>query len=160
MLILSYLRRLTSRKEDESVLSFLKNDLKIRLNSIEPYKEALTHKSVSGASNERLEYLGDALLGLVVARELYRLFPDQGEGFLTRVRAKAVCRENLNKIAHEIGLDKHLLTAMPMKRNSENVFGNAFEALVGAIFLDAGYEAAEDFVRRKVVGKNGEEEMA
>ena len=156
MSVFSYLRRLTSRKEDESVSSFIKNDLHIRFKSIEPYKQALTHRSVSGASNERLEYLGDALLGLVVAQELYRIFPDQEEGFLTRVRAKAVCRENLNKVAHEIELDKRLQTAMPMKRNSENVYGNAFEALVGAIFLDAGYEEAADFVRRKLIGRGGQ----
>lgn len=119
------------------------------------YEEALRHKSAVGKSNERLEYLGDALISLVIAQDLFVLFPKADEGTLTRYRAQAVCRENLNKIAHKIGLDKHLRTSQHIKKNTENIYGNAFEAITGAIYLDAGFDSAAAFVREHISGKDG-----
>lgn len=126
----------------------------VRPKNIHLYEQALTHRSVSTQSNERLEYLGDALIGFVVAEQLFRLYPDAGEGFLTKARAKAVCRDNLNLIAHRLHIDQHLNTALPLKNNTENIFGNALEALVGALYLDAGYQKAADFVIRNIAGEN------
>ena len=150
------IKHLFARQKDSELCSFLCSVLGFKPQDISLYRQALTHRSVSAESNERLEFLGDSLIGFVVADELYRMFPQSDEGFLTRVRSKAVCRENLNKIARRIGLDRHLLTATPMKSNSENVFGNAFEALVGAILIDAGVDTATVFIKREIIGKNGE----
>lgn len=118
------------------------------------YEQALTHRSAGKkSSNERLEYLGDAVLNLVVADTLYRLYPDAGEGFLTRARAKVVCREHLNHVCHRIGLDAFLSVGSPIKSNAENIYGNAYEALVGAAYLEGGYALAETFVRRSLMNK-------
>ena len=126
----------------------------VRPKNIHLYTQALTHRSVSTQSNERLEYLGDALIGFVVAEQLFRLYPDAEEGFLTRARAKAVCRDNLNLVAHRLHIDQHLNTALSLKNNTENIFGNALEALVGALYLDAGFQKAADFVIRNIAGEN------
>ncbi len=128
----------------------------IRPRNLHLYEQALTHRSLGTESNERLEYLGDALIGMVVAEELFKLYPTEGEGFLTRTRSKVVCRENLNHLAHELGIDNYLHTGIPLKKNTENVYGNALEALAGAALLDAGYQEAAEFIRRVVVGRDGE----
>ena len=117
---------------------------------------AMRHRSSSAnskehASNERLEYLGDALIGLVVANDLYKAFPEGNEGFLTRARARVVCRETLNQVAHHIGLTTRLNLGTTLKENADNVYGNALEALVGAIYLDGGYSHAAAFVRKNIV---------
>ncbi len=116
------------------------------------YELALTHRSASRGSNERLEFLGDAVLGLVVAQQLYEMYPNETEGKLTRMRAKVVCRENMNHIAHQIGLADRLVLGQVLKSNAENVYGNALEALIGAIYLEAGQARAEQFVRKHIIG--------
>lgn len=136
--------------------SYIKQIADIQPNNLSIYMEALRHKSAAGRSNERLEYLGDALISLVVAEDLYTLFSEAEEGLLTKLRAQAVCRDNLNRIAHQIRLDLHLQTGAHIKKNTENIFGNAFEAMVGAIYLDAGYQAASAFVRKYITGQQGE----
>jgi ribonuclease-3 len=100
-------------------------------------------------NNERLEYLGDAVLSAVVAEFLYKKYPHQGEGFLTEMRSKLVSRANLNKLAQKIGLSQ----LIQYNRESQGVFksidGDAFEALVGAIYLEKGYR----FTRRVIIKK-------
>lgn len=123
--------------------------------NIEIYEQALTHKSSRGVSNERLEFLGDAVIEMVVSDALYRYYPTWGEGNLTRARSKVVCRENLNKVAHIIGIDSHLKVGTPTKQNAENIYGNAFEALVGAIWLERGYDTARQFLYRVLLGDKG-----
>lgn len=119
------------------------------------YVLALTHRSKqSTESNERLEYLGDAVISLVVGEALYSMYPEEDEGFLTRARSKAVCRDNLNTVAVRLHLNEHILS-LNSNNNSHDVYGNAFEAIVGAIYLDAGYEEAKKFICRHLVGKNG-----
>jgi ribonuclease-3 len=128
--------------------------------NIAVYEQALLHKSSSVKAakgrllnNERLEFLGDAVLDAVVADIVYRKFEGKREGFLTNTRSKVVQRETLNRIAGEIGLDK--LVKYSSRQSSHNSYmgGNAFEALVGAIYLDRGYQACMDFMEHRILAK-------
>jgi ribonuclease-3 len=108
------------------------------------YKTALTHRSLNdnvAKNNERLEYLGDAMLGALVADYLFRRYPYQGEGFLTEMRSKMVNRRQLNEIAIKIGL-KRVTKYNNLDRSlkTSHIFGNTLEAIVGAIYLDLGYK--------------------
>jgi ribonuclease-3 len=115
----------------------------------------LTHRSVkekATENNERLEYLGDAILGGIIADYLFKKYPYKGEGFLTEMRSKMVNRQMLNDIAIKMGLKK--LTAFNRHDNSlksSQIFGNALEALVGAIYIDKGYAATKQWVLKKLI---------
>ncbi|WP_022824050.1 ribonuclease III [Hymenobacter norwichensis] len=125
------------------------------------YRLAFTHSSVvrqqgeqgRQQSNERLEFLGDAVLGTVVAEYLFRKFPYEQEGFLTEIRSRIVNRESLNALALKLGLDKlvQLDPGQGRAARSRSVNGNALEALVGAVYLDQGYKAARRFVLGRIV---------
>ena len=122
------------------------------------YKQALLHKSVtslkqrpSNEHNERLEFLGDAILDAIVGDIVYRRFPGKGEGFLTNTRSKLVQREMLNKLAREIGLDRLIHSNSHSSAHNNYLGGNAFEALVGAIYLDRGYDACMFFMRDHIL---------
>ena len=121
------------------------------------YKLALLHKSASKIAEngatlnyERLEFLGDAVLGAVVAEILYQFFPDKDEGFLTRVRSKLVSRESLNDLAIQIGLDKAVIAKSDISHN-KHIYGDVFEAFVGAILLDQGFEMAKSFIQKFIL---------
>lgn len=120
--------------------------------NLKPYKLALTHSSQATgkhkklASNERLEFLGDAVLSSVTADYLYRIYGKEREGFLSKSRSRLVCRENLNSVALKIGLDKFLYVPEVGHQHNTYVYGNAFEALVGAIYIDKGYEQCQRFL--------------
>ena len=101
-------------------------------------------------SNERLEYLGDAILGAVVAEYLFKKFPYKEEGFLTEMRSKMVSRVSLNNLSQKIGLDV-LLETPDISSAGKSVFGNAFEALVGAIYLDKGFPTAKKFIIQRII---------
>ena len=125
------------------------------------YKQALMHKSVSVKgkdgryqNNERLEFLGDAILDAIVGDIVYRHFENKREGFLTNARSKIVQRETLGKLAKEIGLDK-LIQSNQHHNNSHNSYmaGNAFEALVGAIYLDYGYKRCMSFMEKRILNQ-------
>ncbi|MBN2638086.1 MAG: ribonuclease III [Bacteroidales bacterium] len=110
------------------------------------YQQALRHKSASiihkngqRINNERLEYLGDSILNTVVSDYLYRRFPTKDEGFLTEMRSKIVSRSSLNKLAQKIGLDQFINTSASDMQMMKSAGGNAFEAFIGAIYLDNGY---------------------
>jgi len=119
---------------------------------------ALTHPSVAHEStastphNQRLEFLGDAVLGLVLTAELYGKFPDFGEGPLTKARAQMVNRRSLAATARRLGLGEHLIVSRGEEssggRQRPSALADAFEALLGAIFLDSGYETAREFILR------------
>lgn len=124
------------------------------------YKQALLHKSSAHRRkgeapehNERLEYLGDAVLESIVSDILYRRYKHESEGFLTNTRSKLVQRDTLNKLSVEMGLDT--LIRSNSKPNAHNSYmgGNAFEALMGAIYLDRGYDACMHFIRNRVLGQ-------
>lgn len=121
------------------------------------YKLAFSHKSGSGdkpngisQNNERLEYLGDAILGTVVAEYLFKKYPNADEGFLTKMRSKIVKRKSLNKIGEKMGLDL-LLNDHNNTRLSRSMMGNAVEALVGAVYLDRGYAVTQRFIIRRIL---------
>ena len=121
------------------------------------YKLAFKHKSASdnyredsaGGSNERLEYLGDAILGAVVAHYLFKRFPYKEEGFLTEMRSKIVSRAHLNKLSVKLGLDKFIQSNNV--RDSKSIHGDTFEALTGAIYIDKGYDYAKEFILNRVM---------
>ena len=120
--------------------------------NVELYRQALTHKSYKkrgGLDNERLEFLGDAILGSVVGEILYQEFPKGNEGFLTQMRSKIVSRKTLNKLALEIGLSK--LVRYHKSDAHRSLYGNALEALVGALYLDRGQQKSIDFIKEKLI---------
>ncbi len=99
-------------------------------------------------NNERLEYLGDAILAAIVADYLFRHFPNKDEGFLTKMRSKMVKRKHLNLLAYRMGINKLMVTHTNPVNVSRHLYGNAFEALIGAIYLDKGYKQAGKFIER------------
>ena len=124
------------------------------------YEQAFIHRSMSATpngkfnNNERLEFLGDAILDAIVADIVYNHFPNKREGFLTNTRSKIVQRESLNHIALEFGLDKKV-TSMPYAAvHNKFLFGNALEALIGAIYLDQGYKYCCKFVQERIINKH------
>ncbi|MEN6588200.1 MAG: ribonuclease III [Proteiniphilum sp.] len=139
-------------KGKEPYLSFY-NVLGFYPDRIGLYREAMTHRSSSVRSkkgrwvnNERLEFLGDAILDAIVADILYKKFEHKKEGFLTSTRSRIVQRETLNKLAVELGLDKLIISSTRNLAHNTNIYGDALEALIGAIYLDQGYRVAKKFV--------------
>lgn len=139
---------------DKELKAYFRNIFGACIHHIEPYKIALTHKSASEntafgrLNNERLEYLGDAILGAIVADYLYHKYPTEAEGFLTRMRSKLVNRARLNDLGRKLGLhdmmniDEHVLSGATN--------GNAFEAVVGAIYLDKGFAKTYHIIMNNV----------
>ena len=151
--------KLPFRKEKE-LFSSLYAILGFYPHNIEYYKMALMHKSIrkrndkgKPLNNERLEFLGDAILDAAVGYIVYRHYEGKREGFLTNTRSKLVSRETLGKIANEMGLGSLLLSASHSTSHNSYVEGNAFEALVGAIYLDRGYDACLEFFEKRILGK-------
>lgn len=114
------------------------------------HKSTPSDKSYAMQNNERLEYLGDAVLGTIVAEYLFKKYPNADEGFLTKMRSKIVKRQSLNLIGDSMGLDS-LLNEFNNTRLSRSMLGNAVEALVGAIYLECGYDCTRKFVIRKIL---------
>ena len=127
-------------KKDLKLINAVKFILGYKPKKIQLYKLALLHKSNnSEESNERLEYLGDAVLGLIVANYLFKLYPYKDEGFLTKIRSKIVSRDSLNNLGRKIGI-KELINLQKAKTKSyESVYGDAIEALIGACYLENGF---------------------
>lgn len=119
------------------------------------YETALCHSSISENeydSNERLEFLGDAVLSAVVAAYLYKKFPYKNEGYLTDIRSKMVSRSQLNIIAHKMGIDQLVnYNGADALMNKKSMAGNALESLVAAVFLDKGFAGAQQFILRKII---------
>lgn len=143
---------------DKNLYSDLKNILGFYPSNIELYKQAFRHSSVAKEvkdgvkdSNERLEFLGDAVLSVVIADYLFKLFPYKDEGFLTKLRSKIVSRSTLNNLAVKLGLDKMLESTLDKKPKNFSANGNAFEAFIGAVYLDKGYTAAQNFILNRIV---------
>lgn len=123
------------------------------------FKLAFYHKSMNNvdtgqknSNNERLEYLGDAVLSTVVAEYLFKKYPNKDEGFLTKMRSKIVKRKTLNDIADKMGLDM-ILSSYSMGRMSTSMLGNALEALVGAIYIEWGYDKTKNYIIKHILMK-------
>ena len=151
--------RLLFRKDKEPYLCFYKM-LGFYPRNIEIYQQALLHKSSSIKAgkgrllnNERLEFLGDAILDAIVADIVYKKFEGKREGFLTNTRSKIVQRETLNRVAVEIGLDKLIKYTTRQSSHNSYMCGNAFEALIGAIYLDRGYRACKKFMEERIINQ-------
>jgi ribonuclease-3 len=131
----------------------LRSQLKINPGKIKLYEIAFLHRSASITfsdgtliNNERLEYLGDAILDAVIADYLFKKFPRKKEGFLTQMRSKIVKRSNLDLISRNLGLDYFVVSHTNRNNHKKNIFGDAFEALIGAIYLDKGYNFTRKYI--------------
>lgn len=159
MKLLHFFRTLFNKEEKE----FIKK-LKL-ITGILPYnplifKIAFTHSSLAKKNangvdevecNERLEYLGDAVLGFVVAEYLFKKYPKKDEGFLTEMRSKIVSRNTLNEIAMKIGIDSLIQYDTKNMSSNQSILGNALEALIGAIYLDQGFVAAKNYIYKTII---------
>ena len=141
--------------QKQSYNSLIKNILGIDPGPISIYRTALNHRSVkegSDENNERLEYLGDAVLSTVIADYLYKKYPYKDEGFLTEMRSKMVNRQQLNDIAVKMGLKKITqYNKFDSSLKSSQIFGNTLEAIVGAIYLDKGYSKTCTWVLKRII---------
>ena len=138
----------------ENLLGFVPGNLRL-------YRMAFRHRSVAvevknGAknSNERLEFLGDAILGSVVAELLFKMYPYKDEGFLTEMRSKIVSRSNLNQLAKRLGLDEHIEfdnKALSHNNNQGSLLGDTFEAMIGAVYMDKDYNFTRNFLLKRII---------
>ncbi|AZQ43372.1 ribonuclease III [Nonlabens ponticola] len=152
----------TSSKSQATTTESLDQAIK-RLTGYKPkdltiYQTAFTHKSMGlknekghVVSYERLEFLGDAILSAVIAEYIYNEVPQGDEGYLTKMRSKIVSREHLNELGQDFGLLSFAMTQVPQKHFGNNIHGNLFEALVGALYLDKGYKLTKRFICKRVV---------
>lgn len=152
------LHLLNSRSKNGDFFITLKELLGFSPKHVAFYQEAFTHRSLQmkgklgqTISYERLEFLGDAILGSIVAAYLYERLPESDEGYLTKMRSKMVSRRTLNRIGAEIGLLDLMKADSHQSNFGEDVNGNLFEALIGAIYEDRGYLYCERFIRHKLI---------
>ncbi len=147
-------------REEKELFSSLYEVMGFYPHDISYYKQALMHKSIGRRNekgkplnNERLEFLGDALLDAVVGHIVYDHFPGKREGFLTNTRSKLVSRDTLGKLAEEMGLKRLIVSSGQNNSHNSYMAGNAFEALVGAIYLDQGYEGVMRFMKKRILAQ-------
>ena len=147
----------SSRKE---FYLFLKDLIGFYPNNLKLYDLAFVHKSASTVdsqgnyvNNERLEYLGDAILGAIIADFLYNRFPQEDEGFLTKTRSKLVNRSFLTKLTFDMGLNVFIDSNTTKSIDKSHIYGDALEALIGAIYLDKDYQTAKYFVTKKILSQ-------
>jgi ribonuclease-3 len=145
-------------KKDGNFFVSINKILGFKPKSLNFYKTAFTHRSMNIRDKEghiinyeRLEFLGDAMLGAVIASHLYIEVPSGDEGYLTKMRSKIVSREHLNELGKDLNLISLVKSKIPKGQFGDNIHGNLFEALVGAIFLDKGYKYCEKFIYKKVI---------
>lgn len=136
----------------------IKSILGFKPKDISCYKNAFIHRSLNKKDTdghplnyERLEFLGDSILGTIVARHLYDQVPSEDEGYLTKMRSKIVSREHLNELGKELELLQYIQSRIDANQFGENVHGNLFEAFVGAIYLDRGYRYCHRFIHSKII---------
>ncbi len=152
-----------SSKKNIELSTFLLKTLGYRPNNIELFEKSFMHKSHSNSianleSNERLEYLGDRVLDLIVAQYLFERFPQKDEGELTKLKSKIVSRKMLGSIGEKMGLINHIKYSSSRSINTSTLEGNAFEALIGALYLDSNFETTQkvfiDYILRKHIDVN------
>ena len=145
-------------KEDAVLHGELKKLLNFSPRKINKYKKAFTHRSVQMTDKkgnpinyERLEFLGDSILGSVIAAYLYKKVPSGSEGYLTQMRSKIVSREHLNELGKDLNLIRFIKSNIDQTNVGDNIHGNIFEALIGAIFMDKGYNSCQKFIHQNVI---------
>jgi len=145
-------------KEDAVLHGELKKLLNFSPRKINKYKKAFTHRSVQMTDKkgnpinyERLEFLGDSILGSVIAAYLYKKVPSGSEGYLTQMRSKIVSREHLNELGKDLNLIRFVKSNIDQANIGDNIHGNIFEALIGAIFMDKGYNFCQKFIHQNVI---------
>ena len=147
----------TTKKENQRLVVAIRTITGFTPSNIELYRLATLHSSKSRKvggfkeSNERLEYLGDAILGAAVADYLFKKYPFKDEGFLTEIRSRIVNRETLNQIARKLGIPSIVQSDTQNTKLHQVILGNALEAIVGAIYLDKGYPRCKKFVVDKLI---------
>jgi len=144
---------------DKDLFIAVKNIFGFYPRNINLYKLALRHKSATAKkinglkiNNERLEYLGDAILSAIVADYLFRRFPYKDEGFLTQMRSKIVSRTSLNRLSLKLGLQKLVVSVDMQSNQPKSAGGDAFEAFIGAVFLDKGYNFTKKIILNRIIG--------
>ena len=157
---MNFFRRIVKpqNNEDEAFYYELKELLNFKPIKLSYYKKAFTHRSLkltdskgNPVNYERLEFLGDAILGTVIASYLFKKVPDGDEGYLTQMRSKIVSREHLNSLGKDLDLIRFIKSNISKEHVSSNIYGNIFEALIGAIYLDRGYNYCHQFIYEQVI---------
>jgi ribonuclease-3 len=145
-------------KQDGDFFLGITEILGFKPKKLEIYKKAFLHRSLNKKDKrgnpmnyERLEFLGDSMLGTIISRHLYNEVPEGDEGYLTKMRSKIVSREHLNELGKDLNLIKFVESRIPKTHFGDNIHGNVFEALVGAIYLDRGYKYCEKFIHERVI---------
>lgn len=158
MRILSKIFKPQTPKEDGAFYDGMVAVLGFSPSNLDIYKKAFLHRSANKKDNdgnpinyERLEFLGDSMLGTIISKFLYNEVPTGNEGYLTKMRSKIVSREHLNELGKELDLISYVESKIPKNHFGENIHGNVFEALVGAIYLDKGYPYCERFINYRVI---------
>ena len=157
---MNFIRKIVQSHSEEEIELY--NELKKLLNfsprDIKIYRKAFTHRSLKKVDKkgepfnyERLEFVGDAMLGAVIASYLFTKVPNQSEGYLTQMRSKIVSREHLNELGKDLNLISFVKSNIPQNNIGDNIHGNIFEALIGAIYLDRGYTYCNKFIYDKVI---------
>ncbi len=147
-----------TKPADKRLKEAISNLFGYKPGNIAIYRLAFKHKSMAASlnngfkhSNERLEYLGDAVLGSIVADFLFKKFPYKDEGFLTEIRSRIVSRSHLNQLSKKLGLDKLVEASKENNVSASSILGDAFEAFVGAIYLDKGYRFTHNVIVSKII---------
>ena len=148
-----------SRSTDDGIFfEIIKKIIGFEPKNLEYYKKGFTHRSSNKLNNEgnpinyeRLEFLGDAMLGSVIAAHLFNQVPTGDEGYLTKMRSKIVSREHLNELGKDMNLIQFIESKVTVQNFGENIHGNLFEAFIGAVYLDRGFAYCEKFIHKKVI---------
>jgi ribonuclease-3 len=145
-------------KQDGDFFLGITNILGFKPKKISIYKKAFLHRSANVKDKqgnpmnyERLEFLGDAMLGTIISKHLYNEVPGGDEGYLTKMRSKIVSRKHLNELGKDLNLLHFVESRIPKSHFGDNIHGNVFEALIGAIYLDRGYKYCEQFIEARVI---------
>jgi ribonuclease III len=157
---MSIISKITSShsERDEDFISAIRKVIGFKTKNIHLYKEAFTHSSLKKRSEiglpinyERLEFLGDAILGSIIASYLFKKIPKGNEGDLTQMRSKIVSRDHLNELGKDLGLINFVKSSLPNQNFGDNIHGNLFEALIGAVHMDKGYVFTDKFIYKNVI---------
>lgn len=157
---MNFIRKIVTPRsqEDQELYSELKKVVNFSPRNINRYKKAFTHRSVqiidskgNPINYERLEFLGDSILGSVIAAYLYKKAPAGSEGYLTQMRSKIVSRKHLNELGKDLNLIRFVKSNIDQANVGDNIHGNIFEALIGAIYLDKGYNSCQKFIYQNVI---------